>query len=349
MINRRFDISYIRKKSEEVLVNHGMQSEDAAMFVDSMLSADMCGVSTHGIRMLPSYIQKIEKGEFSFETPEIVKQFPSFSVIDAKNTIGTVSALAAVEIAVEKARTSGIHVVFSRNSNTFGPGFYYTEKIAETGMIGFACSNSPAAMPVFNGLEVMLGTNPLAFAAPTKSYGNIVMDMATSIVAKSRFGTAKAKGEKLEPGWALDKYGNPTVDPDEGMQGFVLPMAGFKGYGLAMMIDMMSGFLSGAGYLNTVGKFYSQDGACMNVGHMIAAINPALIYDGDYLADADEYVNRIMSSKTIEGKTVVIPGDDRKRKKEESEKKGIELSPDVVDKLELLFGEQLSENIGEEK
>lgn len=337
----RFSINFIRTKAEEILVGRGMPAKDAAVFVDSMLSADMCGVSTHGIRMLPPYVQKIDKGEFSFDTPSIIKQFPSFTVIDAKNTIGAVSASYAVDIAIDQARTNGIHTVFSRNSNTFGPGFYYAEKIADAGEVGFVCCNAPAAMPAFNGLEVMLGTNPLAFAAPTKSYGTIVMDMATSVVAKSRFGTAKAKGEKLEPGWALDKYGNPTIDPDEGIQGFVLPMAGFKGYCIAMMIDMMSGFMSGANYLNSVGKFYSQDGACMNVGHLITAFNPELIYDGDFKSDADKYVETLKSSKVVEGKQIVIPGENRKRRKAEAEKSGIELTFDVVEKLELLFGEEL--------
>ena len=340
-MNNRFRVDFVRQESEGVLISRGMPPKDASVFVDSMLSADMCGVSTHGIRMLPSYIQKIDNGDFSFDVPSIIKQFPAFTVIDAKNTIGSVSAMYAADIAIEQAKSVGIHTVFSRNSNTFGPGFYYAERIARAGMVGFVCCNAPAAMPAHNGLEVMLGTNPLAFATPTKSYGTIVMDMATSVVAKSRFGIAKAKGEKLEPGWALDKFGNPTTDPDEGIQGFVLPMAGFKGYGIAMMIDIMSGFLSGAGYLNGVGKFYSHDGACMNVGHMIVAINPNLIYDGDFLDDADGYVEKLKESKAVDGKQIVIPGEDRKSKREETEKLGIVLSSDVVEKLEQLFGTKL--------
>ena len=326
-----------------VLRDREMPADDARVFVDSMLSADICGVSTHGIRMLPSYVQKIDNGDFAFVTPETVKQLPSFSILDARDTIGAVSASYAARLAVRMAKTSGIHAVFSRNANTFGPGFYYAEEIANKGMVGFVSCNAPAAMPTFNGLEAMLGTNPLAFAMPTESYGNIVIDMATSVVAKSRFGVAKARGEKLEPGWALDKNGNPTVDPDEGIQGFVLPMAGFKGYGLAMMIDIVSGFLSGAGFLNGVGKFYSQDGACMNVGHLIVAINPELIYDGDFLQDADKYIEKLRLSKTIPGKRIVIPGEDRKQRMEDNEINGIELPTDVVDKLELLFGVRLEQ------
>ena len=340
-MKKYYDIGFLRKASEKILIERGMPLKDAVVFVDTMLSADMCGVSTHGIRMLPSYIQKIEKNEYFFETPEILKQFPSFTIINANNSIGAVSASFATDIAIEQARISGIHTVFSRNSNTLGPCFYYVEKVAEAGMIGFLCCNSPAAMPVYNGLEAMLGTNPLAFAAPTKSYGNIVVDMATSVVAKSRFATAKSRGERLEPGWALDKNGHPTTDPDEGIQGFILPMAGFKGYGIAMMIDMMSGFISGAGYLNTVGKFYSNDGNCMNVGHMIVVFNPLLLYEGDYFADADKYIERLRSSKVIEGKNIIIPGEDRKARKKEAIINGICLTADVVEKLEQLFGEKL--------
>ena len=302
----RYNIDFLRRKAEEVLTSRGMPVEDASVFVDSMLSADICGVSTHGIRMLPSYVNKIENNEFSFCSPAIIKQLPSFTVIDAKNTIGAVSAMFAVDIAIRQSKTNGIHTVFSRNSNTFGPGFYYAEKIAEENMVGFACCNSPAAMPAYNGLEAMLGTNPLAFSTPTKSHGIIIMDMATSVVAKSRFGVAKSKGERLEQGWALDKNGNPTTDPDEGIQGFVLPMAGFKGYGIAMMIDIVSGLLSGAAYLNDVGKFYSQEGICMNVGHLIVAFNPALIYDGDFLADADSYVEKLKASKVVDGKKCLV-------------------------------------------
>ena len=336
-----FDIEFIRKKSNESLVDLGMPSHDANVLVDSMLAADINGVSTHGIRMLPAYIQKINKGAYAFTQPIVIKQFPSFTIIDAQNNIGAVSASYAVEIAIKQAEVNGIHIVFSRNSNTFGPAFYYVEKIANSGMIGFVCSNAPAAMPAVNGLEAMLGTNPFAFAMPTKSYGNVVMDMATSIVAKSRFGIAKAKGEKLGQGWVLDRNGNPTIDPDEGIKGFVLPMAGFKGYGIAMMIDIMSGFLSGAGFLSNVGKFYSENDTCMNVGHMIVAVNPKIIFDGDFLLEADKYVETLKKSKVMEGKTIVLPGDDRKSYKKEALKNGISLTQDVVDKLEILFNEKL--------
>ncbi len=340
-MNNYYDIENIYRHSIRVLETYGMPTNDAEIFVDSMLSSDMSGIFTHGIKMLPSYLEKIQKREISFNKPETTKQTSSFTVIDAKNTVGAISATYAKNIAIEQARKNGIHTVYSRNANTFGAGFYFVDKIADEGLIGFACCNSPAAMPAYNGLEVMLGTNPFAFAFPTKSYGNIVIDMASSVVAKSRFIIAKEEGKKLEPGWALDKYGNPTIEPEEAINGLVLPMAGFKGYAISMMIDILAGLLSGAAYLNKVGKFYSDNGKSMNVGHMIIAINPELIYDGNFISDADTYIEIMRTSKTIEGKEIIIPGDRRLKNIKMSKEKGLELPADVVKKLEKIFGKNL--------
>lgn len=274
-----------------------------------------------------------------------IKQSPSFTVIDAGNAIGAVSAGYAVDVCIERATVYGMHTVFARHCNTFGPAFYYVEKIAKQGMIGFVCSNAPAAMPAFNGLEPMLGTNPMAFACPSKTQSIVVLDMATSIVAKSKFEMARIKGEQLPEGWALDKDGHPTTDPVEAIKGFVLPMAGFKGYGIAMAIDLLAGFLSGASFLNRVNKFYSQNDKGMDVGQMFMAINPAMVYDGDFLEDMDEYIINLRTSRVVEGKTIALPGDDRILKREVALAQGIELADDTVAKLESLFGESLREEV----
>lgn len=345
MMKKRFDIDFLREQSVRVLVQNGANEQDARIVVDSMLEADINGVTTHGIRMIYSYVHKLKKGDFSLSIPQILKSTPAYTILDGNNTMGAVAAMKAVNICKEKAKKHGIHTVFARNCNTFGPGFYYAEKIAASGMVGFVCCNSPAAMPAYNGLEPMLGTNPLAFACPSKSKGTIALDMATSIVAKSRFETARLNGDILPVGWAVDKNGKPTTDPIEAIKGFVLPMAGFKGYGIAMIIDILSGVMSGSGYLNKVNKFYSQDGKGMNVGQLFVAFDPEQIYDGDFLSDMDEYIDLLRNSKTVDGKQIAIPGDDRAKVKEMSQKHGVTLSADSVDKLEQTFGTQLKEVI----
>lgn len=335
----KFNIDVIRENAVRVLRERNIAGSE--IIVDSMLAADASGVSTHGIKMLPAYIEKFDRGEFSNDGIEIDKQTASFSLVDAKNSIGAVSAMRCVDIATNKAKKSGIHMVFSKNSSTFGPAFYYVEKIAEEGMIGFVCCNSPAAMPVNNGLEVMLGTNPFAFACPSKTQGTILIDMATSVVAKSKFLQAKSRGEKLPEGWALDREGNPTTNPVEAINGFIMPMAGAKGYGIALMIDILSGMLSGAGFLNKVGKFYSSSGAPMDVGQMFVAINPIQVYDGDFLTDMDNYIKIIRSSKAVKGKKVSIPGDRKYCERVQAKERGISIDEETVCKLEALFNKCL--------
>ena len=339
-----FNTEKIRKESERLLIDHGLSAEDAKLVIDSMLEADLAGISTHGIRMLPSYVEKIDNGFFSIIKPETIRKTASFSVVDAHGTIGAISADYCVSIAISGAKESGIFSVFSRNSNTFGAASYFTNKMAQQGMIGIAFSNSPAAMPVANGAEPMLGTNPLAFSCPTKSYGMIMMDMATSVVAKSKFELYRQEGRQLPDGWALDSNGKPTNDPVTGIKGLVMPMAGFKGYGLAMMIDIIAGAVSGAAYLNTVNKFYSQKNVPMNVGHTFIAIDPLLVYGDGFLSLMDDYVERVRDSKAVEGKIVIIPGDRRKEKKKRAEENGISLNEDSVNRLEKLLA---SGNISE--
>ena len=334
---KRYDVNLIREKAENLLISHNLSRDAAFVVIDSMLEADLCGVSTHGIRMLPSYINKLSAGQFSLEEAQTEKKTAAFSKLDCKNSIGAVSASRAVELAVEGAREAGIHCVFAKNCNTFGPAFYFAEKIASQGMVGFVCCNSPAAMPAHNGLQVMLGTNPLAFACPSLSEGTISLDMATSIVAKSRFEIARVNGTSIPEGWALDSDGNPTTDPLEAIKGFILPMAGFKGYGIAMMIDIISGFLSGAAYLNNVGKFYSQTNEGMNVGQLFVAIDPSQVYDGCFLSDMDNYINTLRSSKVKEGETITLPGDDKVACKKFALENGIVLSDETAEKLFSLF------------
>lgn len=334
----RYDINYIREQSQRVLTERGVPEDQAAILTDSFLEADKCGVPTHGIRMLSAYIKKIDNNEFSFEGIAVRKGSSAFTVVDSNNSIGAVSAYQCTQLAIEGAKQSGLHVVFARNCSTFGPAFYYVKSIADKGLVGYVSCNSPAAMPANNGLEVMLGTNPFAFACPSKSSGTILIDMATSIVAKSKFLEAKNKGQKLPEGWALDSDGNPTIDPEEAIKGFVLPMAGVKGYNIAMMVDILSGVLSGASYLNKVGKFYSANGAGMDVGQVFLAIDPNSIYEGDFLEEMDRYVETLRNSRTAEGKTITLPGDRKRKMKIDAERYGIELIESTVISLCDLFG-----------
>lgn len=310
-------------KKEDVvnlLIEKGVLKKQAEIFADCLITADKYGVTSHGTAILPAHIMRIENGGYNL-TPDIkvVKESPSFAVVDGDNAIGPVSAAFCMNLAVEKAKECGIYSVFSKNNNTFGPAFYYPLKAAEQGMIAFVCSNSPAQMPPVGGKQKMLGTNPFSAVIPVPNDDPIIIDMATSVVAKSKFKEYKALNKSLPDGWALDKNGKPTNNPDEAMEGFVLPMAGFKGYAIAMLIDVIAGALSGAAYLNEVGRFYSENGECMNVGFYVLAINPEIIFGSEWKNVITRYKNLILNSKPAEGCGIALPGADRIKKAKEND------------------------------
>lgn len=300
-----------KREIETELIRNGVPCSDASIIADCFITADSYGVTSHGTAILPSHIQRIKANGYNlFPNIKVIRETAAFAVIDGDNAIGPVSATFCMKYAINKCRESGVFTVFSRNNNTFGPAFYYPLLAANEGMIGIAFSNSPAQMAPVGGKEKMLGTNPFSIVVPN---GNepIILDMATSVVAKSKFKEYKLRGQPLPEGWALDAEGNPTTDPDKAMQGFILPMAGFKGYGISMMIDILSGVLSGAAYLNKVGRFYSENGSCMNVGFQFIVLDPKQILGEEYDSVIKDFISTLRNSQPIEGCSIILPGDDR--------------------------------------
>lgn len=296
----------------ECLKKHHVPDADAEIVADSLVTADYFGVETHGTVMLESHLYRIDAGKYNLK-PNccVVRENVSFAVIDSDNAIGAVAAHHCMNYAIEKAKTTGIYTVLSNNNNTFGPAFYYPLLAAKQGMIGFIASNSPAQMAPIGGCEKMLGTNPLAAVIPVPGYNPIIIDMATSVVAKSKFKEYAAKGLPLPEGWALDINGDPTTDPQLGIEGLILPMAGFKGYGLTLLIDILAGVLSGASFLNQVGRFYDAEKDCMDVGYFMTVVDPIQVFGVEYQTQMSQYVKLIRESKSQPGSHIVLPGDDR--------------------------------------
>ena len=294
------------------LLDNGVSLKQATVIADCFATTDLYGVHSHGKLVLDEHIQKIQRGGYNLSPNfKIIRQTSAFAVVDGDNSIGMVSADFCMRYAIEKSKESGIYTVFSRNNNTMGAAFYYPLLAAQEGLIGIIFSNSPAQMAPIGGKEKMLGTNPFSVVIPVPNAEPIIIDMATSIVAKSKFKQYKLEGKKLPDGWALDVNGLPTNDPDEGMQGLILPMAGFKGYAISMLIDILSGVVSGAAYLNKVGRFYTQDNSVMNVGFCCIAIDPYIVLGEEYSDIINDYVNSLRNSQKIDGQEISLPGDDR--------------------------------------
>ena len=324
----------LKRLISKKLMQAGVGEFDAEKIADCYATADLYGVSSHGVSILPTHFERLMAGGYNLTpTFSIVKESGSFKVVDGQNSIGVLSALYCVDLAIKGAEQNGLFAVNSCHNNTLGPAFYYALEMAKKGFIGIVLCNSPAQMTAPNGKTKLLGTNPLAFAVPNGDKP-IVLDMATSAVAKSKIKQMKENGEDIPYGWALDENYQPTQNAEEALKGYVLPMAGFKGYGLAMMIDILAGVLSGAGYLNKVGRFYSQDFACMNVGFSFLAIDPKLTYGENFetlikeYADCIEYDDRVDKTKEIP-----LPGFDRLQNKLNNQKMGIEINEQIYNFL----------------
>lgn len=226
---------------------YGMSEKDARIIADNLIDADMRGVTTHGLTRIPLYTEKFRAGLADPKAvPEVVRDFGATAVIDAKNSMGQVSGVMAMELAIEKAEQFGIGFVGVRNGCHYGTAGYYAMMAERKGMIGISATNSGAFVAPYGGVEKKLGTNPVAVAIPAKDHDPVLLDMATSRVSRGKLLVAMKKQEPVPDDWALDPEGNKTTDAAAGFKGILLPLS-YKGYGQAVVIDMLAGILMGSG------------------------------------------------------------------------------------------------------
>lgn len=312
------------------LVERNIPISDALIIADYFITAELYGVSSHGLEVLPSHINRMNNGGYNINPQiKVVKETNTFALVDGDNSFGPLCGKYCADLLIKHCSDEGVYMINSFNNNTYGAAFYYPLLMARKGLIGITFSNSPAQMAPTGGKDKMLGTNPFSVVIPNGD-NPIIIDMATSIVSKSRFKQYSSSGLPLEEGWALDKDGNPTTDPEEGILGLILPMAGSKGYGIALIIDIIAGLLSGASYLNDVKRFYSEEKKCMDVGFSFIGINPIHFYGEGFADSISDYVSRLRSSSLGAGQSkIILPGDKRLDCYKINIKEGIEVTDDL--------------------
>lgn len=314
----------------------------ATVLSESLVDANLKGVDTHGLSRLPIYLERVNEGlidpgaEMEFE-----QSFSAAGILDANNGFGQVAGKKGMEHAVELASTQGIGAVGIRNSQHFGAAGYYCERAVEDEFIGLALTNSEPAMPPWGGYEAFFGTNPIALGVPTGSGSPILIDLSTSIVARGQIIAAAQRGDSIPEGWAVDRDGNATTDPEAALEGAVLPMAGPKGYALALLVDLLSGVLSGAGFGDRVGSMYDDFTRSANVGHFVVALNVEAFLGTDaFLKRVDALRESIKSLNTRpDADEILLPGERRYRTQEERKEKGIPLEEEVIEQLQSLADE----------
>ena len=325
------------KICSEILQKHDVPFEEAQVVANSLVDADLRGVSSHGVIRLPIYLSRLANGVIPGSVDvEIIKETESTAVLDGHDGLGQIVSKKAIDILLEKAENSPISAVTVRNSNHFGAAAYWASKIQEKDMIGFSISNVEPLMPPPGGAAARVGNNPISIVVPTGDSKPIVLDMATSTVPLGRILNAKSKGESLPEGWAVDSTGKPTTDPDKVVNGgFLYPVGGPKGYALAIIVDVLSALLSGGAVGKEINSMYNDINNPNCVSHFFMAIRIDAFLDPQlFYQSIGRYIQFIKDTPLAEGANgIFLPGEIEHLTKAKNVTAGINLPNSVVDDL----------------
>ncbi|MGC4942961.1 Ldh family oxidoreductase [Kribbella sp. DT2] len=290
----------------------GFEPADAAQIAHSLVEADLRGVSSHGIMLVPMYVERLNAGGVTRERElDVLHDAGAAIVADARGGMGQLSSPQAMGLAVERAGRYGIGLVSVRNAHHFGAASRWAVQAADAGCLGIAMSNTTPLMPAPGGAERIVGNNPLAIAVPTRAGAEIVLDMALSAVALGKIRLAASAGRSIPDSWATDPSGLPTTDPEAAVLGMLLPAAGHKGFGLALMIDVLTGVLSGGGWGDQVRPLYREPDRPNDCAHLFLAIDPELLggIEG-FRQRSSALAERVRGSATAPGvERLYLPGE----------------------------------------
>lgn len=342
-----FGADQLKRFCTAILEAVGAPRGEAEIVADSLVKANLRGVDSHGVFRLPIYINRVEHKTIIPGAPfTIVREATSTALVDGGSGFGQVVGVRAMKLAVEKARVTGIGAVSVFNTNHFGMAAYYAMIALQNDMIGVVTSNTSPWVVPWGGRVPMLGTNPLCVAIPSGQDIPIILDMATSAVARGKIERAAKEGRPIPEGWAVNENGEPTTDPVAALKGALLPFGGPKGYGVSFVLDMISGALAGAACGKDVNSLFPEERRC-NVGQFFLAINvDAFIPVREFKATVDKAIRELKSCPPAPGYAeVLIPGEIEYRTEQKRLREGIPLSGEVRRSLKGLC-ERLKVNVG---
>jgi ureidoglycolate dehydrogenase (NAD+) len=316
----------------------GLSETDARVAADVLVTTDTFGVFTHGTKVLRGYVRRLRAGGLKADAaPMIVGEGPAWAIVDGQSAIGMVTSVFAMNAAIQKARTAGAAYVGVRNSCHFGAAGYYALLAAKADMIGMAMANDCPGMTVPGARKSVLGTNPFAYAVPAGSEDPIFMDIASAAVAAGKVWEAQAKRQKIPDTWLVDAEGLPTTDPFAFPEnGSLLPFAGHKGYGIAVMIETLSALLTGAGSRGEILSWMQHDPSRPTLhGAAFLAINVGTMTPIEQFKQrVDGMIRDIRQSPKAKGSAgVFLPGEMEWQKRRKAMAEGVRLPPEVLESL----------------
>jgi len=324
-----------------VYASAGVPAEDARLIADSLVQADLWGHQSHGVLRLGWYLARIRAGKMQAVTqPGFAVDMGAVAVIDGHDGVGQVLAARAAREAITRARRHGIGAVGVRNSNHFGTAMYYTRLAPAAGCVGWLSTNASPAMAPWGGRKKLIGTNPWSIAAPAGRHPPMLLDIANTGVARGKVYLARQKGESIPLGWAIDADGAPTTDAQRAIDGIILPMAQHKGYAIALMMDVLSGVLTGSGFGSNVHGPYQFEHASQ-CGHLMIALNIAAFQPlAEFNARMEQLIAEIKGAPLARGfDQIFYPGEIEARNDLAHRREGLLLPGDTLADLRRIAGE----------
>jgi L-2-hydroxycarboxylate dehydrogenase (NAD+) len=343
MSQSKVPVAAIRGLITDALTAAGLPGADAAKCATLMGEADLTGADAHGVFRLPQYVRRLKAGGFN-PRPNITvnRSAPATALVDGDNGMGHLVMSRAAEIAIALARETGVSWVGVRRSNHAGPAGLYAELPAAQGMVGmYAAVANANHMAIWGGVDPLVGTNPLAIGVPSGG-GPIVLDMATTLVS---YGTVKnyaLQGKPMQPGWMVNTAtGEDIIDAKRAAEGLLLPIGGYKGSGLAVMLGLIAGPLNRAAFGRDVVDFNADDASETNTGHFLLALDVARFLPLDaYKAEVDRHVAELKASQRLPGVGEIrMPGERRRQCRAERMRDGVPLAAPLVEQLDKMAGE----------
>tara|TARA_B100001123_G_scaffold394102_1_gene474626 strand:- start:148 stop:1158 length:1011 start_codon:yes stop_codon:yes gene_type:complete len=320
-----------------IFKKNGLNVKHSNICAKAIINAELVGAPTHGLSRLKMYCDRINKKIINPKPKIKIKKISqSISYIDADNSIGFVAADVGIKQAIINAKKTGIGLVGIKNSGHYGLSGYYAEQAVKKNLIAFCFTNAPPAIAPHGARKSLFGTNPICFGTPTASKVPFILDTSVSVINRGKIRVAARTGKKIPRDVALDKFGKPTTDAKKALAGVQLPIAGFRGSGLAWMVDILSGVLTGGNHGGKVKDPFDDFSGPQNIGHLFILIKPNL-FVGNYNQRIKENIKRIKKLPKIKGvKEIFYPGQNKFNRYIRNSKKSIEIPKNILEDIQKL-------------
>ena len=329
------------KKLNQIIVKifkkNGLSTNHSIICSKALINAELVGAHSHGLTRLKMYCDRIQKKVINPKPKIKIKKISqSITQIDANNSIGFVAADIGIKKAIKNAKKTGIGLVGIKNSGHYGLSGYYAEQAVKKNLIVFCFTNAPPAIAPHGAKKSLFGTNPICFGTPTSSKIPFILDTAVSVINRGKIRVAAKIGKKIPKGVALDKLGKDTTDAKKALEGVQLPIAGFRGSGLAWMVDILSGVMTGGNHGGKVKDPFDDFSGPQNIGHLFITMKPNL-FVGNYSERIKENIKRIKRLPKIKGvKEILYPGQNKYQKYKKNLNKKINIPKNIAEDLKKL-------------